>query len=44
MLDIVNDKRKSLKTVLETNKRWLGNVLRVESLLNEVIEYRMEGK
>ncbi len=44
VLDQVNEKRKLLNTILERKKRWLGHILRGESLLKEVIEGRMEGK
>ena len=40
----VNEKRKLLNTILELKKRWLGHILRGESLVKEVIEERMEGK
>ena len=44
MLDQVKEKRKLLNTILERKKRWLGHILRGESLVKEVIEGRMEGK
>ena len=44
MLGQVNEKRKLLNTILERKKRWLGHILRGESLVKEVIEGRMEGK
>ena len=44
MLGQVNEKRKLLDTLLERKKRWLGHILRGESLVKEVIEGRMEGK
>ena len=44
MIDIVKERRKLLNTVLESNKRWLGYILRGKSLVNEVIEGWMEGK
>ena len=34
----VNEKRKLLNTILERKKRWLGHILRGESLVKEVIE------
>ena len=44
VLDQVNEKRKLLNTILERKKRWLGRILRGESLVKKVIEERMEGK
>ena len=44
VLGQVNEKRKLLNTILERKKRWLGHILRAESLVKEVIEGRMEGK
>ena len=44
VLEIVKEKRKLLSTVLERKKRWLGHILRGESLVKRVIEGRMEGK
>ena len=44
VLGQVNEKRKLLNTILEREKRWLGHILRRESLVKEVIEGRMEGK
>ena len=44
VLDIVKERRKLLNTVLERKKRWLGKILRGESLEKEVTEGRMEGK
>ena len=40
---LVNEKRKLLNTILERKKRWLGHILRGESLV-KVIEGWMEGK
>ena len=44
MLGQINEKRKLLNTLLESKKRWLGHILRGESLVKEVIEGRMERK
>ena len=44
VLGQVNEKRKLLNTILERKKRWLGHILRGESLVKEVIEGRLEGK
>ena len=44
VLDQVNEKRKRLNTILESKKRWLGHILKGESLVKEVIEGRIEGK
>ena len=44
VLGQVNEKRKLLNIILERKKRWLGHILRGESLVKEVIEGRMEGK
>ena len=40
----VNEKRKLLNTILEMKKLQLGQILREQSLVKEVIEGRMEGK
>ena len=44
VLDQVNEKIKLLNTIFERKKRWLGHILRGESLVKEVIEGRMRGK
>ena len=44
VLDQVKEKINILNTVLERKTRWLGHILRGESLVNEVIEGRMEGR
>ena len=44
VLDVVKEKRKFLSTVLERKERWLGHILRGESIVKEIIERRMEGK
>ena len=44
VLDQVKENRKLLNTILEMKKRWLGHILRRDSLVKEVIEGRMEGK
>ena len=44
VLGLVNEKRKLLNTVLEKKKRWLGQILKGESLVKEVIEGWMERK
>ena len=44
VLDQINEKRKLVNTILERKKRWLGLILRGESIVKEVIEGRMEGK
>ena len=44
VLSQVNEKRKLLNTILESRKRWVGHILRGDSLVKEVIEGRMEGK
>ena len=43
-IDILKDELKLLKTVLKRKMRWLGHILRGESILKEVIEKRMEWK
>ena len=43
-LDIVKDKIKLFKTILGRKKRYLGHILRGESLVKEVIEGGMEGR
>ena len=40
----VKENRKLLKNVQERKKRWLGHILRGESLVKEVIEGQIEGK
>ena len=40
----VKAKRKLLNIILETKKRWLGRILRRQSLVKEDIEGRVEGK
>ena len=43
-LDIVKENIMLLNTVSERKNQWLGHILRVESLVKEVIEGRMEEK
>ena len=40
VLGQIYEKRKLLNTLLERKKRWLGHMLRGESLFKEVIEGR----
>ena len=35
---------KAFKYYIRKEKRWLGHILRVESLVKEVIRWRIEGK
>ena len=44
VLDQVTEKRKLLNTILERKRRWLGHILRGDSLVKEVIEGRMEER
>ena len=47
VLDQVDEKRRLLKSLLERKKRWLGHILRGESLVKELIEgwiVRKRGK
>ena len=43
VLDIVKEREKAFK-ILKRKKRWLGHILRGESLVKKVIEGQMEGK
>ena len=38
VLDLVKERRKLMNTLLERKKRWLGHILRGQSLLKEVID------
>ena len=40
----IGEKRKLIHTITDRKKRWIGNVLRREGLLKEVIEGKLEGK
>ena len=44
VLQMVNERRSLLQTILERKKNWIGHVLRGEGLMMEVMEGRMEGK
>ena len=44
VLTLVGEKRKLLDVILERKKRWLGHILRGESLVKDVLEGRFEGK
>jgi endonuclease/exonuclease/phosphatase family metal-dependent hydrolase len=44
ILRMVEEERQLLSTVVNRKKKWLGHVLRGDSLLKLVIEGRMEGK
>ena len=44
VLEMVNEKRGLLDRINKTQKRWVGHMMRGDSLLREVIEGRMEGK
>jgi len=43
-LEIREEKRMLIKTIRERQKKWVGHVLRSDSLLRTVWEGRMEGK
>ena len=43
VLGFVEEKRKLLDVIKERNKKWLGHILRGDSLIRDVIEGRLEG-
>lgn len=44
ILQMVEEKRQLMNTIVYRKKKWIGHVLRGDSLLKLVIEGRMEGK
>ena len=44
VLQMVEESRRLLQTILERKKNWIGHVLRGEGLMLEVMEGRMEGR
>ena len=44
VLQIVEESRQIVDTVMERKKKWIGHVLRGDGLMKEVIEGRMLGK
>jgi hypothetical protein len=44
VLKIVGEERSMLNTIRERQRRWIGHVLRGDSLLRTIIEGKMEGK
>ena len=41
---MVNEKRSLIETIRSRQRKWLGYVMRGDSLLKPIIEGRMEGK
>ena len=44
VLEIVGERRTLIETITGKKKKWIGHILRRDSLLKEVIEGRMEGQ
>lgn len=44
VLELVGEERKILDVILKRKKRWLGHMLRGESLVKDIMEGRFEGK
>ena len=44
ILQMVNEKRSLIETIRSRQRKWLGYVMRGDSLLKAIIEGRMEGK
>ena len=44
VLIMVDEKRELLNRITRTKKRWIGNIIRGNGLLKDVIEGRIDGK
>jgi len=44
MLQMVDEKRPIIGTIRSRQRKWLGHIMRGDSLLRAIIEGRMEGK
>ena len=44
VLEAVGEKRKFLDTIMERKRKWLGHILRGDSLVKDVLEGRLEGR
>ena len=44
ILQLVEEKRSLIGTIRERQKKWIGHILRSDTLLRDIIEGRMEGK
>src|ERR1700733_13483073 len=44
VLDMIGEVRKLMKTIRERQRKWIGHILRGESLLRMVIERKMDSK
>ena len=44
VLQVVDEERTLVNTIVKRKKNWIGHILRHDGLLREVIEGKMEGK
>jgi hypothetical protein len=44
ILQLVGEKRSLMDTIRGRQKKWIGHILRSDTLLKDIIEGRMEGK
>src|SRR6201996_1944477 len=44
VLEAVGEKRKLIDTIMERKRKWLGHILRGDSLVKDVLEGRLEGR
>ena len=44
ILQLVEERRSLIGTIRERQKKWIGHILRSDTLLRDIIEGRMEGE